>query len=60
MAKVSAEMAAGLCGVSEQAARVALGQLTERGVLTELDVTEQVVGRPRRWYGALGLLILLD
>lgn len=57
---VSAETAAGLCGVSEQAARNALGQLTERGVLTELDVTEPVIGRPRRWYGALGLLILLD
>ncbi len=57
---VSAELAAELTGVSAQAARTALDQLVARGVLTEIDLTEPVAGRPRRWFAATELLELLD
>lgn len=57
---VSADLVAELCGVSPQAARTALDQLTTRGVLTEVDVAPAAPGRPRRWFAAAGLLDLLD
>lgn len=56
---VSADLVARLTGVSPQSARSALGQLVERGVLTEVDLTEPVPGRPRRWFAATRLLDLL-
>lgn len=57
---VSADLVAGLTGVSPQSARIALGQLVERGVPTEVDLTEPVRGRPRRWFAATRLLDLLS
>ncbi len=57
---VSARLVATLCDVTEQAARTAIGQLARRGVLTEFDITEPGLGRPRRWFAATQLLELLD
>lgn len=52
--------AAELCGVSEQAARAALVQLAERGVLRETEAAARPgPGRPPRWWVAHDLLALL-
>ncbi len=57
---VSAQFVATLCDVTAQAARTAIGQLVRRGVLTEFDITEPGLGRPRHWFAATQLLELLD
>jgi Fic family protein len=57
---LTAAKAAELCGVSEQAARGALAQLVERGVLREADASDRrTPGRPPRWWIAHDLLALL-
>lgn len=56
---LNAKQAAELCGVSEQAARAALGQLSERGVLAETTGASGPLGRPPRWFVARQLLSLL-
>jgi len=56
---LSSALVAELLGVSEQAGRVALDELTKRSILAELPVRTGRVGRPRRWYAAEDLLDLL-
>jgi len=56
---LSSALVAELLGVSEQAGRVALDELTKRSILVELPVRPGHVGRPRRWYAAEDLLDLL-
>jgi Fic family protein len=56
---LSSALVAELLGVSEQAGRVALDELTKRSILAELPVRPGRVGRPRRWYAAEDLLDLL-
>ena len=56
---LNAEIAATLLGISEQAARAALNQLADRGIITETAVAAPTRGRPRRWFVAHELLALL-
>jgi hypothetical protein len=56
---LSSALVAELLGVSEQAGRVALDELTKRSIVAELPVRTGRVGRPRRWYAAEDLLDLL-
>ena len=56
---VSASTVSSLLGVSEQAGRAALDDLTRRGVLVELRDVPSRRGRPPRWWEARGLLNLL-
>ena len=56
---LSSALVAELLGVSEQAGRVALDELTKRSILAELPVRPGRAGRPRRWYAAEDLLDLL-
>ena len=56
---LNAEIVATLLGVTEQAARAALIQLADRGVLTETAAVTRTRGRPRRWFIAHELLALL-
>jgi Fic family protein len=58
---INAAIAAGLLGISEQAARSALSLLTERGILAagESAGTNRSPGRPTRWLVAKELLALL-
>ena len=53
---IDAATAACLSGVSEQAARLALAQLAERGILRDAGVSPGRTGRPRRWWVAGELL----
>jgi len=56
---LSSALVAEFLGVSEQAGRGALDELTKRHILAELPVRPGRVGRPRRWYAAADLLDLL-
>ncbi len=56
---LSSSIVAELLGVSEQAGRFALDQLTKREVLEELGTRSRGVGRPSRWYAAQQLFDLL-
>jgi Fic family protein len=57
---ISVAGAAVAAGVSEQAARVAIGQLVERGILREAAPKPFGPGRPRRWWVADDLLALFS
>lgn len=58
---VSVATAAAVAGVSEQAARVAIGQLVERGILSEAATAGATgPGRPRGWWVAHELLTLFS
>jgi Fic family protein len=56
---LNASKAAAVLGVSEQAARTALAQLADRGVLSEATAPLPRPGRPTRWFVATGILDLL-
>ncbi|MGH9064832.1 MAG: Fic family protein [Acidimicrobiales bacterium] len=56
----SARGVADLLEVSEQAGRIALLRLAERGVLAETGEAGSGIGRPRRWWVAGSLLALLE
>ena len=51
--------AAALLGITEQAARNAIGEFRERGILTDSVSSAQVAIRRRHWYVAHELLSLL-
>ncbi|MGH9038467.1 MAG: hypothetical protein ACRD0O_22145 [Acidimicrobiia bacterium] len=59
---VNAALVARLLGVSEQSARVAIGELATLGVLSEFTPSSAGAarpGRPRQWWVAADLLALL-
>lgn len=56
---LNSEIVAALLDVTEQAARTALTQLVDRGIVIETATTNRTRGRPRRWFVAQELLDLL-
>ena len=56
---LNSEIVATLLGITEQAARTALTQLVDRGIVTETTAATRAPGRPRRWFIAHDLLALL-
>lgn len=56
---ISSAIVAHLLGVSEEAGRVALGELARRAVLQALPTRPTRAGRPRHWYVAQQLFDLL-
>lgn len=56
---LSAPLAADRLGVSAPAARTALGELLDRGILRPFDLHPPRTGRPATWYVAEGLLELI-
>jgi len=53
---LTAALAADILHVSERAARAALAELSQRGILEALAVDAVTTGRPRRWWQAKALL----
>ncbi|MBO0728909.1 MAG: Fic family protein [Acidimicrobiaceae bacterium] len=56
MPVVSTPMAAKALGVSDQAARLGLEALADRGIVHELESKSATTGRPTRWWAAAQLL----